>query len=56
MNPFKLLIFSGMTVCVLALAGCSDTRGPGAKDPGAQRAPQTAEQLRGRIERTQVDR
>ncbi len=52
MKPLKLLILSGMTVCVLALSGCGDRT----KDPGADRSEQTAEELRHRIARTQADR
>lgn len=52
MKLLKLLILSGMTVCVLALSGCGDRT----KDPGAERSDQTAEDLRHRIVRTQSDR
>lgn len=52
MKLLKLLILSGMTVCVLALSGCGDRT----KDPGAERSEQTAEDLRHRGMRTQGDR
>ena len=52
MKLLKLLILSGMTVYLLALSGCGDR----AKDPGAERSEQTAEDLRHRVVRTQADR
>lgn len=52
MKPLKLLILTGMTVCVLAISGCGDKT----KDPGAERLQQTSEDLRHRIVRTQADR
>lgn len=52
MKLIRLLILSGMTVLVLALAGCGDRT----IDPGADRSEQTAEDLRHRINRTQADR
>jgi hypothetical protein len=52
MEYLKLLILSGMTLCVLALSGCGDRT----MDPGADRSDQTAEELRHRIVRTQSDR
>ncbi|MDH3316850.1 MAG: hypothetical protein OER43_13935 [Gammaproteobacteria bacterium] len=52
MKMLKMLVLSGMTVCVLALAGCSDR----IKDPGADRSPETSDDLRHRIVRTQTDR
>jgi hypothetical protein len=52
MKYLKLLILSGMTLCVLSISGCGDRT----RDPGADRSAQTAEDLRHRIVRTQTDR
>lgn len=52
MKLLKMLILSGMTVCVLTLAGCGDRT----KDPGADRSQQTADELRHRVMHTQTDR
>ena len=52
MQLLKMLVLSVMTVCVLALAGCSDRT----KDPGANRSAENADNLRHRAVRTQSDR
>ncbi len=52
MKLLKMMVLSGMTVCVLTLSACSDRT----KDPGAERSEQTAEDLRHRAMRTQGDR
>ncbi len=52
MRVLKLLILSGITVCVFALTGCGDRT----MDPGADRTAQQANDLRDRIRLVQRER